>query len=355
MSDAPDETRGRRDAGDALLDRARGCLLGQLVGDSLGSLVEFMPAAEIARRYPDGVRTLADGGPFSLIAGQPTDDSELALLLARALLDAGGFELETIARAYARWYASDPFDIGNTTRSALAPAAAALARGHAVADAALEAAAASHASEANGALMRVSPLGVFGCWLPPEQLAELARQDAALTHPSPVCSDANALFVVGIAHAIAEGPTQEQLFAFMRTWALAQRLHADVIACVHAAEQGPPLEFQRSMGWVRIALHNALFQLRTAASVEAGLVDTVMRGGDTDTNAAIAGALLGALHGARSLPAAWRACVLDCRPQAGRPGVRRPRPPELWPVDAEQLAARLIGLSSPPRGWAGSA
>jgi ADP-ribosylglycohydrolase len=193
--------------------------------------------------------------------------------------------------------------------------------------------------------MRVSPLGVFGWRMPPEQLAELARLDAALTHPSPVCRDASALFVVSIAHAIAQGPTPQQLFEFARDWALASRLHPDVIACVRAAELGPPAEFQRSMGWVRIALHNALFQVRSAASFEDGLVDTVMRGGDTDTNGAIAGALLGALHGGRAVPAAWRAGVLACRPLAGRPGVRRPRPPELWPVDAEQLAERLLACA----------
>jgi ADP-ribosylglycohydrolase len=324
------------------LDRARGCLLGQLVGDSLGSLVEFMPAAEIARRYPGGVRALADGGPFSLLAGQPTDDSELALALARALLAADGFDVEVVARAYAGWLASDPFDVGGTTHTALAPAAAALARGEAVAGAAMHAATASHGSEANGALMRVSPLGVFGWRMPADELAELARVDAALTHPSPVCRDASALFVVCIAHAIAQAATPLQLFEFARRWAVERGLHADVVACVIAAEQGPPAEFQRSMGWVRIALHNAFFQLRTAASFEAGLVDTVMRGGDTDTNGAIAGALLGAVHGREAIPLAWREGVLACRPLAGLAGVRRPRPPEYWPVDAERIAEQLL-------------
>ena len=61
-------------------------LLGQAVGDSLGSLVEHKSAAEIAQRFPAGVRELADGGVYHTIAGQPTDDSEMALALARSLL-----------------------------------------------------------------------------------------------------------------------------------------------------------------------------------------------------------------------------------------------------------------------------
>ena len=65
--------------------RAQGSLLGQLAGDALGSLVEFQSPNEIRRSYPDGVRELADGGTWNTIAGQPTDDSEMALLLARML------------------------------------------------------------------------------------------------------------------------------------------------------------------------------------------------------------------------------------------------------------------------------
>ena len=59
-----------------VLARAQGCLLGQLAGDALGSLVEFRSEEEILREYPDGVRDLADGGRWNTIAGQPTDDSD---------------------------------------------------------------------------------------------------------------------------------------------------------------------------------------------------------------------------------------------------------------------------------------
>jgi len=45
-----------------MLERAQGCLLGQLTGDALGSLVESQTPEQIRREYPDGVRELADGG-----------------------------------------------------------------------------------------------------------------------------------------------------------------------------------------------------------------------------------------------------------------------------------------------------
>src|SRR4051812_48879324 len=105
--------------------RARGCLLGQVAGDSLGALVEFREPADIAAQYPHGVRELADGGRWELLAGQPTDDSELALALARSLVECRGFDDEAVARAYVRWLKSEPFSIGGTIRRALSEAAGA--------------------------------------------------------------------------------------------------------------------------------------------------------------------------------------------------------------------------------------
>jgi len=77
-------------------------------------------------------------------------------------------------------------------------------------------------------------------------------------------------------------------------------------------------------------------------------VDTVMRGGDTDTNAAITGALLGAVYGLSAIPERWVRTVLECRPEEGRPGVERPRPQEYWPVDALDLAVSLLTSAQIP-------
>lgn len=69
---------------------------------------------------------------------------------------------------------------------------------------------------------------------------------------------------------------------------------------------------------------------------------TVSRGGDTDTNAAICGALLGAHQGREAIPRQWRNAVLSCRPVAA-PGILHPRPQEYWPDDALDLAEALPG------------
>ncbi|MCZ7665513.1 MAG: ADP-ribosylglycohydrolase family protein [Thermoleophilia bacterium] len=330
------------DAG--IVDRARGCLLGQLGGDSLGSLVEFRSMDAIRRQYPDGLRDLADGGYWDTLAGQPTDDSELALTLARVLLAEGRFDPRKVVEAYVNWYQSDPFDMGGTTRTALRAAVGAVEKGGDPVAAAE--AAASITSQANGALMRVSPLGIFGHALEPAALADLARREAGLTHPNPVCRDASAAYTVTLAHVIRHGTPPGEVYERTMEWAAAQGLHPDILATLeNAADQAPP-DFQVNMGWVRTALQNAFFQLTHAAGVEEGVVDTVMRGGDTDTNGAIAGALLGACHGLEGVPERWRCAILQCRPQAGRPGVRRPRPQVFWPGDALELAGRLAEIGS---------
>ncbi|HPC46849.1 MAG TPA: ADP-ribosylglycohydrolase family protein, partial [Deltaproteobacteria bacterium] len=78
-------------------------------GDALGSLVEFESAESIRRKYPGGLRELADGGTFNTIAGQPTDDSEMALMLARTLVERGSYDAEATFEAYKYWFNSHPF------------------------------------------------------------------------------------------------------------------------------------------------------------------------------------------------------------------------------------------------------
>jgi ADP-ribosylglycohydrolase/fructose-1,6-bisphosphatase/inositol monophosphatase family enzyme len=332
--------RGRLASNAGQLSRAQGCLLGQLAGDSLGSLVEFKPASAIQGRYPQGVRQLEDGGVWNTLAGQPTDDSELALILARTLAADGCFNRRRVAAGYAHWYASGPFDLGGTTRQALSGAQSAAMSGE---DPWTQAnGAANLNSKANGALMRVSPLGVFGHAIDPTQLAEHARDDAAATHPNEVCQDASVLFTLSIALAVAEGAPPRMVYERALNLCEPLGIHPDVRQALQDAQHGPPADYQHLMGYVLIAFRNAFYQLLHAQNTEDGVIDTVMRGGDTDTNAAIAGALLGAVHGRASVPNRWRRRIVCCRPIRGLAEVHQPRPRAFWPVDAEALAERLL-------------
>ncbi len=312
-----------------VLGRAQGCLLGQLVGDALGSLVEFWEPEEIRGAYPHGVRELADGGTWDTIAGQPTDDSEMALSLARMIVDQGRYDPEEARQAYVTWLDSGPFDCGNTVYDGLTGDP-------------------NPNSQANGALMRISPLGIFGAYCEPSEVAEWARQDAALTHPHPVCIQANALFARAIAHAIRTGCDGGTLYREIVQWAEDTNIDETLREAVVGASVAPPDNYgPPTAGWVLVAFRNALWQLLNAANLEEALVGTIMRGGDTDTNAAICGALLGAVEGRQAIPAQWSECLRNCRPAEGIRGVRHPRPERFWPVDALELADDLLRAGAP--------
>lgn len=319
-----------------LLARAQGCLLGQLAGDALGSQVEFQTVASIRLRFPEGVREMDAGGPFDTMAGQPTDDSEMALMLARCLVREGRYEAGAVLDAYLHWLNSRPFDIGVTTSAALEAAQPGSGREERLR---LAAQAVYRESEANGSLMRVSPLAVFG-WDRPEEAAAWAREDSRLTHPNPVCCEACAAFVRAIAAALKGADAGECYEAALEESRRGK--NAAVTRALDAAATAPPQKMDKHhSGWVLIALQNAFYHLLHAASLEEALVETVGRGGDTDTNAAICGALLGAIQGRDAVPARWRQRILTCRPMAAF-GARRPRPADFWPVDAYELAELLL-------------
>src|SRR5262249_61821864 len=101
------------------------------------------------------------------------------------------------------------------------------------------AACASQASQANGSLMRISPLGIFGAGRA-EQAAAWARADSRLTHPHTVCQDACAVFVAAIAHAVARGDGQEACYAAALTEASRPEVQPAVRATVEAARETPP-------------------------------------------------------------------------------------------------------------------
>jgi ADP-ribosylglycohydrolase/fructose-1,6-bisphosphatase/inositol monophosphatase family enzyme len=337
------ETRGAprvvltwpRRANEAELDRAAGCLLGQVIGDSLGSLVEFKRPEEIARQHPGGVRELQDGGVWNTFAGQPTDDSELALAFARTLTSGIEFDAEAVADAYGRWHASNPFDIGTTTRAAMSAAARAVGdKAGAARKAALR-----H-SQSNGSLMRVSAVGVWA--RDPDLAAHVAIQDSGLTHPHPACATACAAYAVAIAVGIAGADTAGMLAAAARIVDAHRSTAPTIVEALEGAQAGRRPEcYTRDMGHVAIAFQNAFYHLAHTRDFEAALVDTVGRGGDTDTNGAMAGALLGAAMGRRAISARWTTAVMGCRP-IEELGALRPRPSAYWPDDVMALAEALL-------------
>ena len=124
-------------------------------------------------------------------------------------------------------------------------------------------------------------------------------------------------------------------------WAREMDCLPPVLDTIDAPRTAPPDDYCTQQGGCSLRSRTPCGS-SYVSGVEEALVGTVMRGGDTDTNAAICGALLGAVHGRDAIPAQWRDRVLTCRPISGLPGVYRPRPRCFWPADALILVDRLL-------------
>lgn len=331
-----------------IYNAAMGCLLGSLAGDAAGATLEFMldpPTLDRVIRAMD----MPGGGRIGVAPGQITDDGELTLCLARALAKSKTFNIETIARNYAEWVESRPFDMGFTTSTSLGSyrSVDVSQEGYA---AVMKSSAANYCmgSKANGSLMRITPLAIWGHGLETNQLAECAMADTSLSHPNASCGYAVACYCIAIATFIDNPGNREQAFNNARSWLNAQanltedsdRYHcwAEVSSWLIDAEDNVNVPYEPQIGFVKIAFTHAFRHLLVGSSYEDAMVETLCGGGDTDTNACIVGGLIGAAVGVENIPLNMRKAVLESDTSKGR----HHRPEWLHPSQVEKLVTKLF-------------
>lgn len=325
-------------------ERALGCLIGALVGDAAGATLEFLGHQPTAAEVESAL-TLPGGGVWKVAPGQITDDGELTLCLAQALVASPSFDLEQIAQYYAQWINSRPFDIGNTTSMSLGcfgtPRWQQIAEteGYAVA---MTAAATQNcmASKANGSLMRATPLGIWGINYKDEELGEFARQDSRLSHPNPSCTDAVACYAIAIAHLIRSSGDRTLAFRQVRQWAN-QYAVPEVCDWLQLAANNVNISYSPYDGFVKIAFVHAFRHLLLNSDYLSAIRETLAGGGDTDTNACIVGGLIGAACGISTIPEKMQQIVLNCNYQQGA----NPRPSFLHPSQVPCLIEQLLSIN----------
>ena len=265
---------------------------GLMVGDALGAPAEFNYHGDVLRHFPDGLGRMVAG--FGICtnrkAGEVTDDTQMAWCLHQSLLDVGGWSPEAAMRRYQEWIASDPPDVGDATKDALLGNPQPEAQG-------------------NGALMRVMPLALWAASHPGFDWMSAVREDAALTHPHPVNGECNVVYVYALLLAMKGGMSPQTIYESTLSWAEEQGIMPEVIDTLRRAATERPDYDGEHIGWVHVALQSVFYQLLHARDFRSALVDIVSSGGDTDTNAAIAGALLAAVYGPQSIPSEWLVCV----------------------------------------------
>lgn len=309
-------------------DRIVGVCLASAAGDALGVPYEFGQLLLVGEPEQVG------GGLGDLAPGQWSDDTEMACVIAEVAATGADLRttaaLDAIAAGFLRWYGDNPPDIGVQTRQVLGATGAGsgpAARMTAVAQRLHEQ---TGRTAGNGSLMRTGPVALAHLG-DPEAIVEAARSISALTHADPMAGDACALWCVAIDHAIWTGQLdlRDGLRYVDPSWA----------GLVAQAERGEPASFANN-GWVVSALQASWAALTRTDNLRDALIAAVRAGNDTDTVAAITGALAGARYGASTVPFAWR------RHLHGWPGLRardltrlallaaRPGPPDLtqWPA-----------------------
>ncbi len=285
---------------EAARDRIFGGVLGLALGDALGAPFEFRRAHEVPEPLP------AFELPWmGLAPGATTDDTAMARNLWRSLIESSG-ELDTddVLRRHIEWLATSPPDVGNLTRRVLSG----WRDGEPDAALAYVARRGPEVSAGNGSVMCCAPLGLAYA-MRSDDLREAAPALSGITHADERCRTA-CLAVTLAAAALVRGVAPEAAVRDALE-AIAGREGAEELEyLVGAAGTDRPIDGP-DQGFVFFTAGLALRVTGEGRGFESGLREVVALGGDTDTNAAVAGALLGALHGAQALPDGWLDVLAD--------------------------------------------
>ena len=275
-------------------DRAGGALLGTFVGDALGMPFEGLSPASIPRRI-EMIEARLGRGTY-------TDDTQMMIALAESLIARGSVDGVHLARAFV-----DAFEVergyGGGTRRVLE-----LWRLGVGVDAAAAQVFNGQGSRGNGAAMRIAPVAV--CFRDDhERLCVEAAASARVTHAHPVGVDGAVVQaaaigaalrgedILSVARATAQTAqlrrTLEEVEGLLAVDPAPGRVHPRVRSSADAAES------------VAAALYSALAHDR----FETALQFAVGLGGDTDTVAAMAGAVVGARDGYHTIPIRWLAAL----------------------------------------------
>jgi poly(ADP-ribose) glycohydrolase ARH3 len=269
-------------------DRARGALLGTFVGDALGMAWEGAP--------PEAIPERVEMREARLGKGTYTDDTEMMIALAESLLERGTIDADELGRAFLaaydprRGYGAGTRQVLDLIASGIRPAEAA------------RAVFAGQGSLGNGAAMRIAPVAVRFAQEPDRLRAE-AERSARSTHAHPLGVDAAQAQAAAIAAALRGDDPLVAAREAAASDELRQRL--DAATALSNAEPSVAAAALGNSSAAHESVPTAIYAATAHPTFDQAVGYAVRCGGDTDTIAAMTGAIAGARHGASSIPGRW--------------------------------------------------
>ncbi len=282
-----------------LEDRFRGLMVGTAVGDCLGRPVEGHRS--VGESYLTEVKTR----PPLLIY---TDDTAMTLKLAESLIESDGFDGADMAMRFAAEYRDEPFRGYGGGSVTIFEAVLSGARWHVAAEAQFD----GQGSYGNGGAMRVAPVAL---WAYPDldETVRLAKETARVTHTHQVGVEGAMIQAVAAHHALKTADGEEfdrmALRSDLDRLVETEQFRDKLDTLDRRLEEGDDENAALHLGnWVAAdkSVVTALYCFLLAADFEEAILRALRIGGDTDTIAAMAGALAGARFGLTGIPQPWQ-------------------------------------------------
>ena len=283
-------------------------LVGCAIGDALGNPFEMWSADKIKTASWDG-QFKAGGTFWKGQAGQYTDDTLMSIALATCLVQDEQFNPENVAKEYLAWYESgNTRGIGTTTAQAMVN----LQDGASFAESGLKLQYDGLPTGGNGSAMRAAPIGlVYRHDL--VKLIEIAIKDAAITHNSnepKVGSAAVALGVALLANRVSDPRSVITDVSSACTDSLIKtKLEQTAFFLENDSLPDDALQEIGVSGYVPETVGAAFYCLGATQSFQDAVIMAIRAGGDTDTTAAVVGALAGTWYGLEGIPEEYKSQV----------------------------------------------
>lgn len=278
----------------SLKDRFRGLMVGIAVGDALGREVEGH--RHVSASYLDEIKTRPRSITYS-------DDTAMAISLTESLLACDGFDGADMAQRFSKGYFKEPY---RGYGSGVVDVFTRVAQGidwRAAAGIQFQ----GSGSYGNGGAMRVAPVALFA-YPNREATIRLAQDTAQVTHTHPLGVEGASIQALTAHHALRDEFDRDLLLEDLNRLVTTDEFRTRLEELPKAIDRDDD-EYVRLHIGVWVAAHKsvlaATYSFLLAEDFQETIIRAIRLGGDTDTIAAMAGALAGARYGFNSIPKVW--------------------------------------------------